>query len=84
MPPRRTGTVHRLTNHRVRICVTPDHAPPHFHLRGPGWSISIEIKTLTIMVGWAPPAELAEALDWAKANQHVLMWKWDDLNEREN
>jgi hypothetical protein len=85
-PPRRTGTVHRLTNRKARICITPDHAPPHFHVRGPGWAISIEIRTLAIMVGWAPARELSEALEWAAQprNRATLMNKWDDLNERED
>jgi hypothetical protein len=60
----------------------PDLVPPHFHLLGPGWSAAIHISTLTITRGWAPPKELREALDWARANQHVLVAKWEELNER--
>jgi hypothetical protein len=60
----------------------PDHMPPHFHLLGPGWSAVVRISTLTIARGWAPPAELREALDWARANPRVLAAKWAELNER--
>ena len=40
----------RLSN--SKICIFPgDHAPPHFHLKGPGWIASIDIVTLEILKG---------------------------------
>jgi hypothetical protein len=60
----------------------PDHAPPHFHLLGPGWSAAIEIASLVVTRGSAPARELREALDWARANQLLLAEKWAELNER--
>ena len=61
----------------------PDHAPPHFHLLGPGWSAVIQLDTLTVVRGRAPARELGEALDWARANQGYLAAKWAELNERD-
>jgi hypothetical protein len=60
----------------------PDHAPPHFHLLGPGWSAVVEIDGLTLSRGWAPPRELGEALEWARDNHRLLAEKWEELNER--
>jgi hypothetical protein len=60
----------------------PDHAPPHFHLLGPGWSAVIEIDTLIVTRGRAPSRELGEALEWARANRQFLAETWAELNER--
>jgi hypothetical protein len=60
----------------------PDHAPPHFHLMGPGWSATVRIDTFTVTRGWAPARELREALEWAAANRRFLEAKWAELNER--
>lgn len=74
----------RLSN--AKICIFPgDHAPPHFHLKGPGWIASIEIASLEILKGKAPKADLAEAFEWARVpeNLAVLASEWRRLNERE-
>ena len=44
----------RLTN--CKICIySGDHAPPHFHVRGPGWSASIMLGSLLVLEGaWTP------------------------------
>ena len=70
------------TNKRVKLCMYPDHVPPHFHLLGPGWSAVIRIDSLTVTRGWAPARELREALQWVTANQQFLQQKWAQLNER--
>jgi hypothetical protein len=74
--------IHRFTG-RVKICMYPDHAPPHFHLRGPGWSAVISLSSLTILRGYAPPKELRRAVDWARANKELLKQEWERLNERD-
>lgn len=74
----------RLSN--SKICVFPgDHAPPHFHLKGPGWMASIEIMTLEILKGKAPKADLVEAVQWATEpeNLSLLASEWRRLNERD-
>ena len=75
--------IHRFTA-KVKICMYPDHAPPHFHLRGPGWSAAINLNTLTVMRGNAPKKELRRAADWAKANRSFLRLEWKRLNERDD
>jgi Domain of unknown function (DUF4160) len=70
------------TNHRVRLCMYPDHVPPHFNLRGPGWSANVAIATLTVIRGWAPRKELEEAVQWASQNIEFLYAEWERLNER--
>ena len=74
----------RLSNSKV--CIYPgDHGPPHFHLRGPGWSAQIEIATLEVLRGKAARSDLAEAIQWAAVpeNLALLVREWKRLNERE-
>jgi hypothetical protein len=63
----------------------PDHAPPHFHLRGPGWSAMIALDTLTVTRAdkGVPQKEIKRAVEWAKANRRVLRLHWERLNERD-
>lgn len=75
--------IHRFTG-RVKVCMYPDHAPPHFHLRGPGWSAVIEINPLKMTRGEAPKKEVARALRWAKNNKKLLVAEWKRLNERDD
>jgi len=37
---------------------------------------------LTVIAGDARPAQIAEALAWAKDHQEMLALKWAELNER--
>ncbi len=76
-------TLHRLSSHNVRICMFPDHAPPHFHVIGRGWSAKIDLRDLSIIVGGGPAAPIKEALDWASQNRQYLRTKWNQLNERD-
>jgi hypothetical protein len=74
----------RLSN--SKICIFPgDHAPPHFHLMGPGWTALVDIMTLEILKGKAPKADLAEAIEWATTTENLalLAREWRRLNERE-
>ena len=74
----------RLSN--SKICIFPgDHAPPHFHLKGPDWMASIEITSLELLKGKAPRGDLEEALQWAtiSENSALLASEWRRLNERE-
>ena len=74
----------RLTN--SKICIFPDdHAPPHFHLIGPGWKITIDITTLEVLKGKAPKADVGEAIRWATVpdNLVTLVSEWRRLNERD-
>ncbi len=75
-------TIQRLAN--VTIYIYPDdHAPPHFHVRGPHSNIQIEIKTLQVLRGSYRPVDLAEAITWAARHQPLLREKWREFNERE-
>jgi hypothetical protein len=77
--------IHSFTK-KVKICMYPDHAPPHFHLRGPGWSAVINLNTLAVMRGGAkvPAKELKRAVEWARANGRFLRLQWERLNERDD
>jgi|RhiMethySRZTD1v2_1073278.scaffolds.fasta_scaffold1887936_2 uncharacterized protein DUF4160 len=74
--------IHRFTK-RVKICMYADHAPPHFHLRGPGWSALIDLDTLEVVRGYAPAREVDRAVEWARGNMRVLRLHWRRLNERD-
>lgn len=77
--------VHDLGHSRAKIHVyAGDHAPPHFHVVGPDWSVSIAMSTYKQLgIRGNPPAvALAAAIAWAKANAIFLRGKWDENNER--
>ena len=74
--------IHRLTG-RVKICMYPDHAPPHFHIRGPGWSVVVELSSLTVTRGQGPKKDVARAIRWARDNTQLLVREWERLNERD-
>jgi hypothetical protein len=74
----------RLTN--CKICVyAGDHQPPHFHVRGPGWRVSIEIASCRVLKGKGPRTDINEAIAWAlnPENLSQLAAEWRRLNERE-
>jgi len=74
----------RLTN--CKVCMyAGDHAPPHFHVRGPGWTASITIASFRILKGRGPKADLEEAIKWAMMpnNMYRLAYEWRRLNERD-
>ncbi len=76
--------VHTLSNSRIYVHARREHPPPHFHLVGPGWDASVDIRTLAVVKGSAPPADLAEAKTWATANRVHLLAKWSEYNDRDN
>jgi hypothetical protein len=59
--------VHRLSNIGIYISAD-DHAPPHFHIRGPNSDAQLLIDTLQVIRGTCKQSELAEARAWAAAN----------------
>ena len=69
-----------------KICVySGDHLPPHYHVRGPGWTAAVAIGSLAILKGRGPRSDLDEAMAWAilPANMEVLAQWWRNLNERD-
>jgi hypothetical protein len=60
-----------------------DHCPPHFHIRGPGWDVSVDLQTMEVMVGQGDDNIISEAIEWARRNQARLYTVWGQLNERE-
>lgn len=57
-----------------------DHGVPHFHIEGPDLRCSVSIASFDLIVGTVPAAVLAEALDWARPHQALLMQTWQELN----
>ena len=75
-------TVHRFDGLTIAI-YADDHDPPHFHIRGRGWSCIINISSMSVTRGNPPRQELKEALEWAKENKAFLSEKWIEFNERD-
>lgn len=65
------------------VIYADDHLPPHFHLKGNGWSCVVDIRSLRITRGGAPAGATKEALEWARRNKPLLMTKWAEYNERD-
>jgi hypothetical protein len=70
---------------RCKICMYPgDHRPPHFHVRGSGWGVAVDLLTFAVR-GRGEKAAIEEAIAWAQVfeNGERLMQEWRRLNERE-
>lgn len=59
-----------------------DHHPPHFHIVGADFQVLVRIDDLSVIEGKARPSQIAEALQWAKANREWLLGTWNKLHER--
>lgn len=67
-------TLQRFGSVSVRM-YADDHRPPHFHIVAPDFQVLVRISDLTVIVGEARPAEIAEALAWAQTHQEMLALK---------
>lgn len=73
-------TIQRLPNCTIAL-YAGDHLPPHFHVRlQDGREALVEIANLAVLSGRVSRRELAAALEWAAANQALLIAKWEELN----
>jgi hypothetical protein len=59
-----------------------DHRPPHFHIVGPDFEVIVRISDLAVIEGRARPAQISEAIAWARAHREALALTWAELNER--
>lgn len=52
-----------------------DHNPPHVHLSGAGFDVTIDLQTFASSGVW-PSGLKSEVTDWIKENQAILMKDW--------
>jgi hypothetical protein len=78
---RSVPTVKVLSRAKIEM-FADDHAPPHFHLRGPTSNALVRLDKLSVMRGTYSRRDLAEALAWAEGNLPLLYAEWSRLNER--
>ena len=57
-----------------------EHGVQHFHIEGVDFRCSVAISTFDLIVGEAPAPVLRGALEWARANQTLLIQTWRELN----
>jgi Domain of unknown function (DUF4160) len=63
----------------VKVCMyADDHRPPHFHVVGPDFGVLVRISDLEVIAGGARPAQIAEAIAWARNHRECLALKWVD------
>jgi len=74
-------TLHRFGAVSVRM-YADDHRPPHFDIVAADFQVLVRISDLTVVAGEARPAQIAEAIAWARAHRESLALKWAELNER--
>ena len=65
-------TIERFGN--LRLAVFRDHNPPHFHILGPGCSVSVDIRTIKVVEGRTLPVGTTDVIAWARANADSL-WR---------
>ena len=75
-------TVHRPkgANWKIAVYGGEPHGRAHYHVEGPGFRCSVDIKTGELVIGQAPKAIQAEARAWADANKELLLSKYEELN----
>ena len=73
------GTVHRLGKLRI-VVYAGDHAPPHFHIQGPGYALVVDIESMEIIAGSVQARGYEEAMRWAVENRAAIRAAWDRLN----
>jgi hypothetical protein len=62
-----------------------DHPPPHFHVvTRDDERAAVSIETLAILAGEPDPREMAEAIQWARANRKELRERWKAYSEEES
>jgi hypothetical protein len=54
-----------------------DHRPPH-----PDFQALVRIADFAVIAGEATQGGIAEALQWAREHQDMLVRKWAELNQR--
>jgi hypothetical protein len=59
-----------------------DHRPPHVHIVSPDFQVLVRISDMTVIAGEARPAEIAEALSWARGQRKARALTRTELNER--
>jgi hypothetical protein len=74
--------LHRIGNVSLRI-YADDHRPPHFHIVALDFEVIVRISDLAVIAGQARPAQIAQALVWAREHQEMLALLWAELNERD-
>ena len=75
-------TLQRFGAVSVRI-YADDHRPPHFHVVAPDFQVLVRISDLAVIAGEARPAQIAEAVAWARVHRESLALRWAELNERD-
>ena len=74
--------LHRIGNVSLRI-YADDHRPPHFHIVALDFEVIVCISDLAVIAGQARPAQIAQALAWAREHQEMLALLSTELNERD-
>ena len=72
-------TVHRQAAWKIAV-YGREHGVPHFHVEGPDFRCSVTDRNAEVIVGYAPARVLAEARNWAEANERELAATWRELN----
>jgi hypothetical protein len=73
------GTVYRIGKLRI-VVYAGDHAPPHFHIQGPGYALAVAIESMEIIAGSPQARGYDEAMRWAVENRAAIRAAWERLN----
>jgi len=73
------GTLKRFGKNRL-VVYGWEHGRVHFHVSGPNFDCALDLETLTVLAGHAPPEVLRQARDWARINRQAIKAAWEELN----
>ena len=75
-------TIARFAGCRIEMYFG-DHPPPHFHIVSPNGTMKLTIQGHRVLAGNLPKRAIKDALEWAAANEAILMDKWTEFREKE-
>ena len=67
----------------VIVMFTDEHAPPHFHVRYAGVTVSVSISPLELAHGDLPASVWRKVVRWAEGHEAELLAKWRELGGAE-
>ena len=72
-------TIQRFAATRITM-YAEDHNPPHFHIVGQGFEVLVSIGGWQKVGGFGRARDIADAMEWAMANEARLAAEWKRLN----
>ncbi|HEB79803.1 MAG TPA: DUF4160 domain-containing protein [Rhodospirillales bacterium] len=71
-------TIIKIDNFKIQM-FPKDHTPPHYHVYGPGFKVSLAIEDNRVLSGKASARVIRKAAEWADAIRGTLENLWKEM-----